>query len=115
MAGRGRGGAWRGGAGGEGRREGMGSGVAAPAQPALWLHFALPRSSCWYGAGIPKSENALRGSNVIPVHTPEQIKAAREASRIGREVLDIAAAALKPGVTGDEIDKIVHAGEVWWS
>ncbi|RYG52566.1 type I methionyl aminopeptidase, partial [archaeon] len=55
------------------------------------------------------SENALRGSNVIPVHTSEQIEFARKAGRLGREVLDIAAAALKPGVTGDDIDKVVHA------
>lgn len=32
----------------------------------------------------------------------------RKACRLGREVLDIAAAAIKPGVTTDEIDRIVH-------
>ena len=28
--------------------------------------------------------------------------------KFGREVLDIAAASIKPGVTADEIDRIVH-------
>jgi len=32
----------------------------------------------------------------------------RRVCRLAREVLDIAARALKPGVTTDEIDKIVH-------
>ena len=32
----------------------------------------------------------------------------RRVCRLAREVLDIAASALKPGVTTDEIDKIVH-------
>lgn len=32
----------------------------------------------------------------------------RKVCKLGREVLDIAAAAIKPGVTTDYIDKIVH-------
>jgi methionyl aminopeptidase len=32
----------------------------------------------------------------------------RHACRMGREVLDVASAALKPGITTDEIDRIVH-------
>jgi methionyl aminopeptidase len=32
----------------------------------------------------------------------------RKSCRLAREILDIAAAAAKPGVTTDEIDKIVH-------
>jgi hypothetical protein len=47
-----------------------------------------------------------RGS-VIDIHTPEQIEVMRECGRIGREVLDTAAAALRVGVTGDDLDKIV--------
>lgn len=33
----------------------------------------------------------------------------RKACRLGREVLDIAAREIKPGVTTDHIDKVVHA------
>ena len=29
-------------------------------------------------------------------------------TQLGREVLDIAAAAIRPGVTTDEIDRLVH-------
>lgn len=32
----------------------------------------------------------------------------RKVCRLAREVLDIAAAAIKPGITTDEIDEIVH-------
>ena len=32
----------------------------------------------------------------------------RKACRLAREVLDIAAAAVKPGVTTDYIDEVVH-------
>lgn len=32
----------------------------------------------------------------------------RKVCRLSREVLDVAAAAIKPGVTTDYIDKIVH-------
>lgn len=32
----------------------------------------------------------------------------RKVCRLSREVLDIAAAAIKPGVTTDQIDEIVH-------
>jgi methionyl aminopeptidase len=33
----------------------------------------------------------------------------RKVCRLAREVLDIAAAALRPGITTDEIDEIVHS------
>lgn len=32
----------------------------------------------------------------------------RKVCRLAREVLDVAAAALRPGITTDEIDRIVH-------
>ncbi|RMX65502.1 hypothetical protein DD238_003648 [Peronospora effusa] len=56
--------------------------------------------------GIPVSEQ--QASKSIPIYTSEQIAGIREACRLGREVLDIAGNALRPGITGDEIDKIVH-------
>ncbi|RLN63192.1 hypothetical protein BBJ29_006063 [Phytophthora kernoviae] len=56
--------------------------------------------------GIPVSEQ--QASKAIPIYTPEQIEGIRAACRAGREVLDIAGKALRPGITGDEIDKIVH-------
>lgn len=41
----------------------------------------------------------------------------RRVCRLAREVLDLAAAAVKPGVTTDQIDEVVHKAcierEVW--
>ena len=56
-------------------------------------------------SGIPHSE--VKGKSTLLVNTAEQLEILREAGRIGREVLDIASAALRVGVTPDEIDKIV--------
>jgi methionyl aminopeptidase len=46
--------------------------------------------------------------NNITILDDKGIAAMRKVCRLSREVLDIAAAALKPGVTTDEIDAIVH-------
>lgn len=44
----------------------------------------------------------------VPIREGEELAGIREACRIGRIVLDAAHAAIKPGVTTDEIDRIVH-------
>jgi len=46
------------------------------------------------------------------VKTPEQIEGMRKVCKIAREVLDLAGAAAKVGVTTDEIDRIVHEATV---
>lgn len=43
----------------------------------------------------------------MEINTPEQIEIMREVGRIGREVLDAASATLRPGMTGDDTDKVV--------
>ena len=58
--------------------------------------------------GQPISEMVLKRSHHIPVLTADQITRMREACDIGREALDLAGSMIKPGVTGDEIDKAVH-------
>ncbi|KAH8146167.1 uncharacterized protein LAJ45_09857 [Morchella importuna] len=59
--------------------------------------------------GIPRSENARGRSNrTISILSAEECEGMRKVCRLAREVLDIAAAAVKPGVTTDEIDAIVH-------
>lgn len=45
---------------------------------------------------------------IIEVKTPEEIVKMKASGRVAREVLDIAGAAIKPGITTDEIDNIVH-------
>jgi methionyl aminopeptidase len=39
----------------------------------------------------------------------KEIEAMRTVCRLSREVLDVAAAAVRPGITTDQIDEIVHA------
>jgi methionyl aminopeptidase len=61
-----------------------------------------------HAEGLPLTEMAdKRTNNSIRVYTPEEIEGIREACRIGREVLDAGAAAVRAGVTCDEIDRVV--------
>ena len=45
---------------------------------------------------------------VIEVKTPEQIEKMRASGKLARHVLDMAGKSLKPGMTTDEIDQLVH-------
>jgi len=58
--------------------------------------------------GIPRSEQNLLGRRNITILNEKEIEGMRKVCRLAREVLDIAAAAAKPGVTTDYIDEIVH-------
>ncbi|CAN0056898.1 methionine aminopeptidase 1 [Lampetra fluviatilis] len=58
--------------------------------------------------GISLVEKEMRGSTQIKVLSPDEIEGMRIACKLGREVLDIAAKMVKPGVTTDEIDEAVH-------
>eukprot|EP01032_Pedospumella_encystans_P008824 gene8824-10436_t len=60
-------------------------------------------------SGFPASEDLDKRTNTtIRVYTPSEIDRLREVCRLGREVLDLAGQAVKVGVTGEEIDVIVH-------
>ena len=50
----------------------------------------------------------MRGRTKIELLNKEQQEGMRKVCRLAREVLDIAAAAAKPGVTTDYIDEVVH-------
>ncbi|KAI1701763.1 metallopeptidase family m24 domain-containing protein [Ditylenchus destructor] len=58
--------------------------------------------------GVSMLEKNSRMSGQIVVNTPEEQEGVRLASKLGREVLDEAARAIAPGVTTDEIDRVVH-------
>ncbi len=58
--------------------------------------------------GIPKSGRALVRANKVEQLDAKAQEAMRKVCRLAREVLDIAAAAIRPGITTDEIDEIVH-------
>jgi len=60
--------------------------------------------------GDPISEVVERRRRTIAVNTAEQIEAMRRAGRVARSVMDEASAILRPGVTADEVDRVVYAG-----
>jgi methionyl aminopeptidase len=66
--------------------------------------------------GVSDSEQRDRASNnAIRIYTSEELDGEtglRHACAMGREVLDIAGKALRPGVTTDEIDRVVHEASV---
>jgi methionyl aminopeptidase len=61
----------------------------------------------WAVTGIPKRENRLSQSKWDLLDATGQ-EAMRKVCRLAREVLDITAAAMKPGVTTDYLDEICH-------
>lgn len=58
--------------------------------------------------GVPRSEQVYAGRNNIRILTEKEIKGMRKVCRLAREVLDLAASEVKPGVTTDYIDEVVH-------
>ena len=54
-----------------------------------------------------ESEEKNKRSATV-VYPEKTIKAMRKTCRLGREVLDAAARAIRPGVTCEEIDRVVH-------
>ncbi|CAM0139963.1 unnamed protein product [Umbelopsis sp. WA50703] len=62
--------------------------------------------------GTPLSELTERGESNIKVLTDKEIEGMRNAGKVTREVLEIGAAAIRPGITTDEIDDIVHKAAV---
>lgn len=68
--------------------------------------------------GIPKSERKLLGRHKITILDEKGQAAMRKVCALAREVLDIAAREIRPGVTTDHIDEVVHkaciARDVSW-
>jgi len=62
--------------------------------------------------GFPSSEMEVKRSTQIQVLSAEEIQAMRTVCRYAREVLDIGARAVRPGITTDEIDRIVHEATI---
>lgn len=86
------------------------SGPLRPVYP-LSEHRTLPKSiphPVWWQDGNPRYSRSLTNRNKIEVLDAEGQEAMRKSCRLAREVLDIAAAAAKPGVTTDYIDEVVH-------
>ncbi|EJF65777.1 methionine aminopeptidase [Dichomitus squalens LYAD-421 SS1] len=77
-----------------------------PLSPKREVPAHIPRPD-YAEDGIPTSENRKLG---LPprILAPEEIEKMRNVCKLAREVLDIAAAAIRPGITTDQIDAIVH-------
>uniref|UniRef100_A0A3P9L612 Methionine aminopeptidase n=1 Tax=Oryzias latipes TaxID=8090 RepID=A0A3P9L612_ORYLA len=58
--------------------------------------------------GMSESEQFLKGTSQIKILSPEDIEGMRVVCKLAREVLEIAALMVKPGVTTEEIDHAVH-------
>jgi methionyl aminopeptidase len=56
--------------------------------------------------GVSMSER--QKSRDIPEVVGEELEIMRESCKLGREILDLAGRALKPGVTGDFLDRVVY-------
>ena len=68
------------------------------------LPESIPRPD--YAAdGIPYEERSDKSTKLL---NEEEREGMRRVCRLAREVLDIAAAALRPGISTDELDEIVH-------
>jgi len=78
-----------------------------PLSPRRTIPDHIPKPD-YASNGQPISEHVSDRSGKIPIFTEEELKGIKKAAKYGREVLDIAAAAIKPGITTDEIDEIVH-------
>lgn len=76
-----------------------------PLSPKREIPRSIPHPE-WSQDGIPRYPYVRK--NNIQVLDEKGIAGMRKVCRLAREVLDIAAAAAKPGVTTDQIDEIVH-------
>lgn len=76
-----------------------------PLSPRRIVPESIPHPP-WSKDGDPKYKFA--GRNTIAILDRNQQEGMRKVCRLAREVLDIAAREVKPGVTTDHIDEIVH-------
>jgi methionyl aminopeptidase len=85
------------------------TGSVQPVYP-LSPRRAVPQSirrPDWHETGIPRAEQRLNRFKIDLLDAKGQ-DAMRTVCRLAREVLDITAAAVRPGVTTDYLDEICH-------
>lgn len=82
--------------------------VARVVLPLRTIPDHIPKTD-YYLDGTPKGEEKFnRTSTSFCILDEKGIQAMRTVCRLGREVLDIAVRAAKPGMTTEELDAIVH-------
>eukprot|EP00793_Prasinoderma_coloniale_P006335 PRCOL_00001165-RA len=79
----------------------------APISPYRPVPASIPRPD-YADTGYPEEEQASPYQRTPPILNAAQIEGMRAAGRLGREVLDAAHRAVRPGATTDEIDRVVH-------
>ncbi|KAL7753451.1 Methionine aminopeptidase 1 [Sorochytrium milnesiophthora] len=82
-----------------------------PLSPMRSVPAHIPRPD-YAETGISLAEREEKRHNRIEVLNEAEIAKMRTVCRLAREVLDLGAAAIRPGVTTDEIDRIVHEASV---
>lgn len=78
-----------------------------PLSPRRDVPASIPRPD-YASDGVPKSERKLLGRHKITVLDEKGQAAMRKVCALGRGVLDIAAREIRPGVSTDHIDEVVH-------
>jgi len=78
-----------------------------PLSPKRTVPASIPHPD-YAKDGIPRSEQKFVGRNNITILDKKQQEGMRKVCRLAREVLDIAAREVKPGVTTDYLDEVVH-------
>lgn len=62
--------------------------------------------------GYPASEMAVKGNTQIQILSEQDIESMRKVCRLARECLDAGARAVRPGISTDEIDRIIHEATI---
>jgi len=62
--------------------------------------------------GYPASEMEVKRSTQVQVLNEEEIQGMRTVCRLARECLDAGAKVVRPGITTDEIDRVIHEATV---
>jgi len=78
-----------------------------PLSPTRTVPEHIPRPD-YAEDGVPKSER-LRANAGLRILNEQEQESMRTVCRLAREVLDLTAAAIRPGITTDELDAICHA------
>jgi methionyl aminopeptidase len=60
----------------------------------------------WFHTGDPYNEMRSPQQQTTPVRNAKQIEGFTAACKLGRDILDAAHRAIRPGVTTDEIDRV---------
>lgn len=86
------------------------SGTVRPGQQSpqrVVLEEGIAKPDYWK-TGIPSRTTKPMLPWIVEVKSPEAIEKMRAAGKLARHVLDMAGRAVVPGVTTDEIDRLVH-------